>query len=268
MMRACSKGCTTSTPGSIDSARVNNRTIRQALSRSPVGAAADGPYAAGPMALKRGLSVSATRIVIGLVLAMSFSSVWGQGCEPDFAGDRSQGQQIATRLCVACHGSDGKGVAPQFPSLAAQGPEYLVKQLKAFKAPQNGIPLRPSNVMTPLVAALSDNDIVNLAAYYATLAPTSGTARDPSRIELGRKIYTAGNPGEGLPACVTCHRPTGAGIRPDFPRLAGQSAEYLGQQLTSWMAVRGKPGKLMTMIVPHLQPEEREAVADYISQLR
>jgi len=169
---------------------------------------------------------------------------------------------------VACHGADGQGISPQFPNLAAQIPEYLVKQLKAFKTRTDGKPLRPSDVMTPIVAALTDDEFTDVAAYYAKLEPRAGAARDAARLELGRRIYTEGNPDEGLPACITCHRPSGYGIRPDFPKLSGQSAEYLDGQLANWMAARGKPGKLMTMIVPHIQPKERQAVSDYISQLR
>jgi cytochrome c553 len=191
-----------------------------------------------------------------------------QQCESEFIGNRIHGQQIAAQTCSACHGTDGRGIAPQFPALAAQLPEYLVKQLKAFKAETSGKPKRPSAVMTPIVAALTEADFRDIAAYYWKLEPRVGSARDSARLGLGERIYTEGNPAEGLPACITCHRPTGSGIRPDFPRLSGQSAEYLDSQLASWMAVRGKPGKLMTMIVPHLQPEERQAVADYISELR
>ena len=203
----------------------------------------------------------------GLCSILLSLQVRSQQCEPEFSGNRAHGQQIAAQTCSACHGMDGRGVSPQFPNLAAQLPEYLVKQLKAFKAETNGKPKRPSAVMTPIVAALTDADFADIAAYYWKLERRAGSARDSARLDLGQRIYTEGNPAEGLPACITCHRPTGSGIRPDFPKLSGQSAEYLDSQLASWMAVRGKPGKLMTMIVPHLQPGERQAVADYISQL-
>src|SRR6266853_3910542 len=90
---------------------------------------------------------------------------WAQQCEPEFAGNRARGQQIATRLCAACHGADGRGMSAQFPSLAAQFPEYLVKQLKAFRAtPADGKPLRSSEVMTPIAAALSNDDLTDVAA--------------------------------------------------------------------------------------------------------
>lgn len=206
-------------------------------------------------------------VLASLVLVLRVGDAWTQNCEPDFSGNQAKGEQIAQRQCAPCHGTNGISVSAQFPNLASQLPEYLVKQLKAFRVSPTAKPLRPDPVMTPLVAALTDTDFQDLAAYYSRLAPASGTARNDSRLQLGRKIYTEGNPAEDLPACITCHRPTGTGIRPDFPRLAGQRADYLESQLASWSAVRAKPGKLMTMIVPHLRPEERQAVADYIAQL-
>jgi cytochrome c553 len=204
--------------------------------------------------------------VLGLLLGL-VCDARAQQCDSDFVGDREMGAQIAARQCAACHGSAGIAVTTQIPNLAGQLPEYLAKQLEAFRASPGGKALRPSPVMSPLVAALSKSDVTALAAYYSTLSPPTNTARDLARLELGRTIYTKGNPEEGLPACITCHRPTGSGIRPDFPRLAGQSADYVENQLSAWMAVRGKPGKLMTMIVPHLQPAERQAVADYVAHL-
>jgi cytochrome c553 len=206
-------------------------------------------------------------VLASLVLVLRVGDAWTQNCEPDFSGNLARGEQIAQRQCAPCHGTNGISVSAQFPNLAGQLPEYLVKQLKAFRGSPTAKPLRLNPVMTPLAAALTDTDFQDLAAYYSRLAPAAGTARNDSRLQLGRKIYTEGNPAEDLPACITCHRPTGTGIRPDFPRLAGQRADYLENQLASWSAVRAKPGKLMTMIVPHLRPEERQAVADYIAQL-
>jgi cytochrome c553 len=205
--------------------------------------------------------------VVGLLFGLACDAR-AQLCEPDFVGDRERGAQIAARQCAPCHGTLGIAVTTQIPNLAGQLPEYLVKQLEAFRVSPGAKTLRPSPVMSPLVTALTQSDVTALAAYYSTLSPPASAARDPARLELGRTIYNHGNPAEGLPACVTCHRPTGSGIRPDFPRLAGQSADYVENQLSSWMAVRGKPGKLMSLIVPHLQPAERQAVADYVAQLR
>jgi len=106
-----------------------------------------------------------------------------QSCDPEFAGNRTRGQEIAAKFCAACHGADGQGISPQFPNLAAQIPEYLVKQLKAFKVRSDGKPLRPSDVMTPIVAALTEGDFTDVAAYYAKLEPRVGAARDAARLK-------------------------------------------------------------------------------------
>src|SRR5260370_16898124 len=106
---------------------------------------------------------------------VSFSlHTWAQPCEPEFAGNWARGQQIATKLCAACHGADGRGMSAQFPSLAAQFPEYLVKQLKAFRAPADGKPLRTSEVMTPIPPPLPNDDFTAAPAYSSTLHPTGG----------------------------------------------------------------------------------------------
>jgi cytochrome c553 len=185
-----------------------------------------------------------------------------------FAGDAVTGKALAERVCAACHGLAGDPVAPVVPRLAGQYPEYLQKQLLAFRAGPDGKPKRLSPVMAPIAAALSPNDIANVAAWYADQPAGFGAARDPRRLALGRRIYLEGDPDRDLPACASCHRPTGTGIRPDFPVVGGQSPEYLDDQLANWEARRGHPGKLMSLIVPHLAPDERGAVADYIAQLR
>ena len=185
-----------------------------------------------------------------------------------FAGDAAAGQALAVRVCSACHGLAGDPVSPAVPRLAGQYPEYLQKQLLAFRTGPGGKPKRLSPVMAPIAAALSLSDIANVAAWYADQPAGHSGARDPRRLELGRRVYLEGDPGRDLPACVACHRPTGTGVRPDFPVVGGQSPDYLDDQLANWEARRGHPGKLMSLIVPHLAPDEREAVADYIAELR
>ncbi|HEY2660511.1 MAG TPA: c-type cytochrome [Caulobacteraceae bacterium] len=208
-------------------------------------------------------------------LAMAALVMMQAGCNPirpsnapRFEGDAAAGQILAQKTCAACHGLDGNAVSPAIPKLAGQYPEYIQKQLLAFTPGPDGKPKRLSPVMGPIASALSKADMANAAAYFSgqTLVPSG--ARDPRRIMLGQKVYAEGDPDRGLPACITCHRPTGTGIRPDFPQIGGQNPDYLDDQLTHWEQTRGHPGKLMSMIVPHLQPDERQAVADYISQLR
>jgi cytochrome c553 len=184
-----------------------------------------------------------------------------------FQGDVSHGRAVVERTCAACHGADGNSTSPTIPKLAGQFPEYIVKQLKAFAADPGAPNARVSPTMALIAAKLSDTDMADVAAYYASLPRSKGAPRDAARLKLGEQTYTHGDPSHDLPACISCHRPSGQGIEPDFPVIGSQNAEYVDAQLTNWEANRGHHGKLMSLIVPHLQPDERQAVADYIAQL-
>jgi len=183
-------------------------------------------------------------------------------------GRAEQGAIIANQTCAACHGPGGNPTMPDYPRLAGQIPEYLAKQLRAFQAPAGQRAHRSSPIMQPLAAALKEQQILDVAAYYAQQRPLTAKPRDPARVEAGKKIYFSGNPSNDLPACASCHRADGRGMAPDFPALAGQQPAYLANQLRHWEANRGGRGKLMTMIAPHLRPEDIEAVADFLAQMR
>jgi cytochrome c553 len=122
--------------------------------------------------------------------------------------------------------------------------------------------------MERIAANLSAEDIAGVAAYYAQRPPVATGPRAPEALALGRRVFTEGDPAADLPACITCHRADGGGIRPDFPRIGGQNPQYVDEQLAGWMARRGHPGKLMSLIVPHLAAANRKAVADYVATLR
>jgi cytochrome c553 len=190
-----------------------------------------------------------------------------QPAERGASGDVGAGKALAERICAACHGIDGNGTAAGIPKLAGQYPEYLRKQLLAFRPTTSGAPKRTSVVMQGIAMSLTPDDIQNVSAYYAGQALILGLPRDSRRLSLGRKIYAEGNPQTALPACTTCHRPSGTGIRPDFPQIGGQDPDYLDDQLAHWEERRGHPGKLMSMIAPHLDANERRAVSDYLAQL-
>ena len=185
----------------------------------------------------------------------------------DFHGDVSHGRAVVERTCGACHGADGNSTSPAIPKLAGQFPQYIVKQLKAFAAAPGAPNARVSATMAPIAAKLSDTDMADVAAYYASLPRSKGAPREAARLALGEKTYTHGDPSHDLPACISCHRPSGQGIEPDFPVIGAQSPDYIDAQLATWEANRGHRGKLMSLIVPHLQADERQAVADYIAQL-
>lgn len=177
--------------------------------------------------------------------------------------------QIAAQTCAACHGPAGTSAGGPFPNLAGQNEAYLYKQLGQFKGGAGGKPLRSSEVMEPIARQLDDKQMRALARFYSRQLPGPGKATDPALVEAGRSVYWKGNPASGLPACVSCHRPNGEGIAPDFPRIAGQHPDYVVQQLNAWRSgTRGGPGKLMSLLVPLMTEEEVSAVAQYVAQLK
>lgn len=183
--------------------------------------------------------------------------------------DANKGAQIVQQVCVACHGADGNGTAPVNPKLAGQHHEYLVKQLQNFKPKSGGADaLRPNPVMSAFAAPLTDDDMQNLAAYYSgqTLKPSVAKLKDS--VELGRQIFRAGIADKGVPACAGCHGPTGAGIPAEYPRLAGQYAEYTESQLAAFRQGARKNNAQMSAISERLSDREIKAVADYIAGLR
>ena len=184
--------------------------------------------------------------------------------------DAGKGQTIATQVCAACHAADGNSSITANPKLAGQVPEYLAKQLGNFKAASGKKAERDNPVMAGMVATLSANDMKNLAAYYAGQKPREGAARNKDLITLGQKIWRGGVAEKGVAACASCHGATGAGVPSQYPRLAGQHAEYTESQMKAWRAETraNDPARMMRMIAAKLSDKEILAVSDYIAGLR
>ncbi|NMP30648.1 cytochrome c4 [Thalassotalea sp. M1531] len=128
--------------------------------------------------------------------------------------------------CVACHGTDGNALVAMYPKLAGQHEGYLLKQLQQFKSGA-----RDNAIMAPMVAALSDDDMKNLAAFYASQT-TSKVAKPDAVNEAGRKLYFGGDSVRGITACAACHSPVGDGMAAaKFPSLANQHPDYIKAQL-------------------------------------
>jgi cytochrome c553 len=179
--------------------------------------------------------------------------------------DPSKAQQIVNQLCAACHGADGNSVIPANPNLARQIPEYTSKQLANFK---NGE--RVNAVMAGMVAALSPEDMANLGVYFWQQTAKPGVANDKELALLGQSLYRGGNAATGVPACSGCHSPDGVGIPKQYPRLAGQHAEYTAAQLKAWRSGEraNDPNKMMRMIAAKLTDREIQAVSEFIQGLR
>ena len=166
-------------------------------------------------------------------------------------------------ICAACHGPDGNSMIPVNPKLAQQHPEYLVKQLTEFKAGKRANP-----VMMGMSAALSEDDMKNIAYWLASKKATPGAAKEKQLVLLGEKIYRGGIADRQIPACAGCHSPNGAGIPAQYPRLSGQHADYAVAQLNGFRDGTRNNSLQMTQIAAKLNDREIKAVADYIAGLQ
>lgn len=193
------------------------------------------------------------------------TAAWANPTVSATKGDAARAQSIVDNVCGACHGADGNSTSPIYPNLAGQHPEYISKQLHEFKSGT-----RKNATMAPNVTKLSQDDMLNLAAYFSAQQPKPRMAKDPALVAEGQKIYKGGNPGSGVPACASCHGPAGSGIPVQFPRLAGQHSKYVLSQLKNFRSGdrANDGGKMMRVIARKMTDQEMKAVAEYISGLR
>lgn len=201
---------------------------------------------------------------IRLSVAMA-ASLWLCLIAPTHAadGDVNAGKAKAV-ACAGCHGVDGNGGAnPLWPKLAGQDPAYIAKQLKDFKTGK-----RKDPIMAGMAAALSDADMKNIGAYYASLPAKPGAAQNAELVKQGEKVFRGGNAKTGVSACMSCHGPSGHGIPPRFPKVSGQNAEYSRKQLLEFKSgVRSNDGDIMTRIAFRMSEQEIRAVAEYMAGL-
>lgn len=180
------------------------------------------------------------------------------------AGDVEAGKQKSA-TCAACHGADGNSVAPNFPKLAGLGEGYLSRQLHAYRRGET----RTNPSMAPMAANLSDQDIEDLAAYYAAQERSFGVANE-KLVSLGEAIYRGGISGSSIGACIGCHGPRGSGNpAARFPAVSGQHAQYLADQLMQFRAGdrSSDPNRMMRNIANRMTDDEIQAVASYMSGL-
>jgi len=176
--------------------------------------------------------------------------------------DLKKGEATATAVCAACHTADGSRGSPANPILQGQHPEYLAKQLAEFKAGK-----RKNAIMQGFAATLSDSDMLNVSAFYASKQAKPGAAKNKATVELGERIFRGGLADKAVPACAGCHSPNGAGIPAQYPRLAGQHADYTAAQLVAYRdGVRTNNAQMAT-IAGKLSDKEIKALADYIAGL-
>jgi len=177
--------------------------------------------------------------------------------------DLAKGGTISSQVCAACHTADGSRGSPANPILQGQHAEYLAKQLTEFKSGK-----RKSAVMQGMAAPLSEEDIRNVAAFYAGKTAKPGFAKNKDTVALGEKIYRGGIAERNVPACAGCHGPTGSGIPAQYPRIGGQHGDYVEAQMTAFRSGARANGPMMVTIAAKMNDKEIKAVADYIAGLR
>ncbi len=203
------------------------------------------------------------------------------------AGDAKAGAEKVA-VCAACHSTDGNSPAPAFPKIAGLGDKYLLKQLRDIQAwdletdpaqkPETG---RPVLEMTGMLAGMSDQDLQDIAAYYASQAIQLSGAQDLNvrtnagidvdALALGERVYRSGNLANGVPACTGCHAPDALGNEPaGYPRLSGQYADYIEKQLLAFRngnRINDGEQMVMRLVAEKMSDAEIKAVANFVAGL-
>ena len=201
-------------------------------------------------------SAIAAGLALGLLATGAFAS-----------GDAAAGK-LKAAVCSACHGADGNSVDAAWPKLAGQGVPYQMRQIMAIRS-QHGRANPEAATMVPMIANLSDEDLADISAFFATRAPTVEAA-DPDLAEAGRRLYQAGDASRNIPSCMACHGPGGRGNRlAGFPQLGGQHAAYSAKQLRAYRdgSRTTDPAGMMREIASRLADADIEAVSEYLSGL-
>ncbi|GAC1390188.1 MAG: c-type cytochrome [Variovorax sp.] len=180
--------------------------------------------------------------------------------KPDIAKGEAA---FGAKACASCHNADGNSAIASNPKLAQQHPEYIVKQLLEYKSGK-----RKNAVMNGMAATLSDAEVRDVAWFVASKKEKPGFAKEKDLVGLGEKIYRGGIAEREVPACAGCHSPNGAGIPAQYPRLAGQHAEYTATQLTLFRDGVRTNSPQMNGVAARLNDREIKALADYIAGLR
>jgi len=212
------------------------------------------------------------KVLLAVALAAfstGFSSMAQSGnatkAEGIYQGDVEAGK-AKVAVCAACHGNDGNSAVPVNPKLAGQGQKYLLKQLKDIQSGEREIAM-----MTGMLNGLDDNDLADIAAYFASQTQTPGAA-SADLFELGEEIYRNGNHERGISACMGCHGPSGQGNAPaGYPMIAGQHADYVASQLRDFAEgrrVNDGEGRAMRGVAERMNENEIKAVSSYIAGLR
>lgn len=209
---------------------------------------------------RRTRSAMRAPLLLGAAIVLALGGAGARADEPDTAA-RAHAQRIAITVCGTCHGPEGNSTNPKYPRLAGQNANYLAAQLKAFRAQTRGDP-DAIGYMWGMASQLDDDTIQALAAYYAGHKAEPSASGSSPTITRGRQIYEQGVAAQGVPACASCHGPNAHGLQ-DFPRLAGQHAQYVLKQLASFQS-NMRNVAIMHGVAQNLNLGDMDAVAAFL----
>ena len=214
-----------------------------------------------PSFLVSSLPVLLASLACASVFAQAAPATSAEPTRPPSA-DIAKGQATAA-VCGSCHAFDGSRGSPANPIIQGQHPDYLVKQLREFKAGK-----RVNPVMQAIASQLSDEDMRNVSAFYASKEPKPGFARNKDLALAGQKAYRGGIVDRQIPSCAGCHGPNGSGIPSQYPKLAGQHADYIEAQLLAFRSETRRNNQVMNLVAAKLNDREIKALSDYLAGLR
>ncbi len=206
-------------------------------------------------------SIVATTI-FAVFLGMTVGTAWAKGGDPIAGKDKAA-------LCAGCHGDDGNSLTSDFPRLAGQYENYIVKQVRDFQSGRRA----NNDTMTGMAAMVASvEDAHDIGAYFSSqkMAKKPLTGIEKALAVKGKKLFTEGNPMKGVYACINCHGARGKGKSANistFPRIGGQHRDYIIKNLTDFRDGRRKndPASMMADIARKLSNDEIKALATYLS---
>lgn len=205
------------------------------------------------------------RHVLAVALLLSACAARAETASAPIVGDAEAGLGKSA-VCGACHGMDGNSIDKAYPKLAGQNEAYIARQLALFKSGK-----RMNPIMMPFASMLSEQDMHDVGAYFATQETLPGVA-DEQYVARAQELYRGGDAKLGVPACMACHGPDGRGMAgTGYPHLAGQWSEYTEATLTQWKAGTtwsdDVNGRVMPAIVAQLSASDIAALSSYVNGL-
>ncbi|WMN61321.1 c-type cytochrome [Pseudoalteromonas xiamenensis] len=187
-----------------------------------------------------------------------------------FDGNAEAGK-AKSATCAACHGPDGNAPVAMYPKIAGQHADYIYKQLKELKLgmTSGGKEGRMDPVMSGMAMPLSDQDMKDLAAYFSSQNMSAGSTPEEV-VEIGQKLYKAGDAERGIPACSACHGPRGNGTSlAKFPKISFQHPDYIKSQLLKFReGTRANDmNGMMRDIAKKLTDKDIEVLSKYLGGL-